>query len=124
MCNDTVMRDPTEFRLKLKRPRKRLRVPIFRALLLALALMLIWHFVVYGIMRGQYPEVVRVNPITNVALVPYSVEVSSGPVSGEGQLISTRTGQRILQGRLRDQARRYFDVYGMIVPWRVKLELQ
>ena len=124
MCNDSLMRDPTEFRLRLKRPSKRLRVPIFRALLLALALMLSWHFVVYGIMRGQYPDVVSINPITNVALVPYSVEVSSGPVSGEGQLISTRTGQRILQGRLRDQARRYFDVYGMIVPWRVKLELQ
>lgn len=124
MCNDMVMRDPTQFRLKLKRPRKRLRVPIFRALLLALALVLSWHFVVYGIMRDQYPEVVRINPVTNLALVPYSVEVSSGPISGEGQLISTRTGQRILQGRLRDQARRYLDVYGMIVPWRVKLELQ
>ncbi|KPK80162.1 MAG: hypothetical protein AMS25_09955 [Gemmatimonas sp. SM23_52] len=94
MCNDRAMSKPAEFRPELKRPRKRLRIPILRALLLALA------------------------------LVPYSVKVSSGPVGGEGQLITTRTGSRILQGRLRDQARRYFDIYAMIIPWRVKLELR
>jgi hypothetical protein len=59
-----------------------------------------------------------------VVVVPYSVEVSSGPVSGEDQVISTRTGKRILQGRLRDQARRYLDIYAMVIRWTVDLELQ
>ncbi len=57
------------FGLKRERQLKRFRPPIGWALLLVLALMLSWHFVVYRIMRAQYPGGIKINPITNVAVV-------------------------------------------------------
>lgn len=108
-------------RSRTRRPWYHMRLG--RGVLAVVALVLIWHLAVYGAMRERYDDRVKINPITNVMRVPYGIHGTSGPVTTERRVVTTRMGREILEATLRDRARRLVDVYALIVPWRVEFEL-
>jgi hypothetical protein len=75
-------------------------------------------------MRHDFADAVKINPITNVVTIPYNIETSTGSVTSTREVINTRLGQKILQGQLSGLAARYFDVYALIIPWRVRFEIR
>ncbi len=107
-----------------KRKAQPLRPHIGRAALYFLAFVFIWHFVLYGFMRLRYDPSVRINPITDVVTVPYTIEGTSGPISGDEPVVITGSARQILEGVFQEKAKRWLDVYAILIPWKVELELQ
>jgi hypothetical protein len=109
---------------KPKRRPRLLRPHIGRAALYFLAFIFIWHFVLYGFMRLRYDPSVKINPITDVVRVPYTIEGTSGRISGDDPVVITGSARQILEGAFQEKARRYLDVYAILIPWKVELELE